>query len=122
MRDLLGLVMKNTVKGRSKTDLTYLYDELEGKLHALESLGRTQEKYGDFLIPLVESCLPEETLLAWERSQNHELTQNTCSLEHLMNFLCKEVQGEEMVQFTRTGFGPQHNFRKNNAPVECVRQ
>ncbi|GFX52788.1 uncharacterized protein TNCV_3719781 [Trichonephila clavipes] len=39
-----------------------------------------------------------------------------------MNFLRKEVQGEEMVQLTRTGFGPQHNFRKNNAPVECVIQ
>ncbi|GFU80990.1 DUF1758 domain-containing protein [Trichonephila clavipes] len=90
-RDLLGLVMKNAVKGRSKTDLTYLYDELEGKLRALESLGRTQEKYGDFLIPLVESCLPKETLLAWERSRNHESTQNTRSLEHLMNFLRKEV-------------------------------
>ncbi|GFT06890.1 DUF1758 domain-containing protein [Trichonephila clavipes] len=70
VRVLLGLVIKNAVKGRSKTDLTYLYDELEGKLRAffLESFGRTQEKYGDFLIPLVESCLPEETLLAWERS------------------------------------------------------
>ncbi|GFS87113.1 uncharacterized protein TNCV_1130261 [Trichonephila clavipes] len=114
--------MKNAVKGRSKTDLTYLYDALEGKLRALESLGRTQEKYGDFLIPLVESCLPEETLLAWERSRNHESTQNTRSLEHLMNFLRKEVQGEEMVQLARTGFGPQHNFRKNDAPVECVIQ
>ncbi|GFV11160.1 DUF1758 domain-containing protein [Trichonephila clavipes] len=39
-----------------------------------------------------------------------------------MNFLRKEVQGEEMVQLARTGFGPQHNFRKNNAPVECVIQ
>ncbi|GFU50195.1 DUF5641 domain-containing protein [Trichonephila clavipes] len=77
--------MKNAVKGRSKTDLTYLYDELEGKLRALESLGRTQEKYGDFLIPL-------------------------------------EVQGEEMVQLTRIGFGPQHNFRKNNASVEYAIQ
>ncbi|GFY09492.1 DUF1758 domain-containing protein [Trichonephila clavipes] len=104
VRDLLWLVMKNAVKGRSKTDLTYLYEELEGKLRALESLGRTQEKYRDFLIPLVESCLPEETLLAWERSRNHESTQNTRSLEHLMNFLRKEVQGEEMVQLARTGF------------------
>ncbi|GFW59826.1 DUF1758 domain-containing protein [Trichonephila clavipes] len=104
VRYLLGLVMKNAVKGRSKTDLTYLYDELEGKLRALESWGRTQEKYRDFLIPLVESCLPEETLLAWERSRNHKSTQNTRSLEHLMNFLRKEVQGEEMVQLARTGF------------------
>ncbi|GFX62212.1 uncharacterized protein TNCV_3305861 [Trichonephila clavipes] len=86
--------MKNAVKERSKTDLTYLYDELEGKLRALESLGRTHEKYRDFLIPLVESGIPEETLLAWERSRNHESTQNTRSLEHLMNFLRKEVQGE----------------------------
>ncbi|GFT02253.1 DUF1758 domain-containing protein [Trichonephila clavipes] len=124
VRDFLGLVMKNAVKGWSKTDLTYLYDELEGKLRAffLESLGRTQEKYGDFLIPLVESCLPEETLLARERSLNHESTQNTRSLEHLMNFLRKEVQEEQMVLLARTGFGPQHNFRKNNAPVECVIQ
>ncbi|GFW12608.1 uncharacterized protein TNCV_818601 [Trichonephila clavipes] len=85
--------MKNAVKGRSKTDLTYLYDELKGKLRALDSLGRTQEKYGDFLIPFVESYLSEETLLAWERSRNHESTLNTRSLEHLMNFLhkkCKE--------------------------------
>ncbi|GFY59329.1 uncharacterized protein TNIN_359941 [Trichonephila inaurata madagascariensis] len=107
--------MRNAVKGRSKTDLAYLYDELEGKLRALESLERTQEKYGDLLIPLVESCLPEETLLAWERSRNHESTQNTRSLEHVMNFLRKETQGEEMVQLALTGFGPQHNFRKNNA-------
>ncbi|GFX72934.1 DUF1758 domain-containing protein [Trichonephila clavipes] len=122
VRDLLRLVMKNAVKGRSKIDLTYLYDELEGKLCALESLGRTQEKFGDFLILLVESCFPEETLLAWERSRNHESTQNTRTLEHLMNFLRKEVQGEEMVQLARTGCGPQHNFRKNNAPFECVIQ
>lgn len=40
-----------------KVNLASLYDELEIKLRALESLGRTQEKNGDFLIPLVESCL-----------------------------------------------------------------
>ncbi|GFY25084.1 uncharacterized protein TNCV_2692751 [Trichonephila clavipes] len=34
VRDLLGLVTKNAVKGRLKTDLPYLYDELEGKLRA----------------------------------------------------------------------------------------
>ncbi|GFT84242.1 DUF1758 domain-containing protein [Trichonephila clavipes] len=64
VRELLNLVMKNAVSGRTKTDLSPLYDELEGKLRSLESLGRTQEKYGDFLTPLVESCLPEEILAA----------------------------------------------------------
>ncbi|GFU57405.1 uncharacterized protein TNCV_3635841 [Trichonephila clavipes] len=64
--------MKNAVSGRTKTDLSTLYDELEGKLRSLESLGRTLEKYGDFLTPLVESCLPEEILMAWERKRNTE--------------------------------------------------
>ncbi|GFU18036.1 integrase catalytic domain-containing protein [Nephila pilipes] len=48
------MVMKNADTGRSKTDLPALYDELEAKIRALESLGRTQEKFGDFLSPLVE--------------------------------------------------------------------
>ena len=73
VRELLAMVMKNAISGRVKTDLPRLYDELEGKLRALESLGTTQEKFGDFLTPLVESCLPEEILMAWERSRNHIL-------------------------------------------------
>ncbi|GBM44785.1 hypothetical protein AVEN_88577-1 [Araneus ventricosus] len=83
------MVMKNAATGRSKTDLPALYDELEAKIRALESLGRTQEKYGDFLSPLVESCLPEEVLVAWERSRNHSFTQTKESrtLEQLMNWL-----------------------------------
>ncbi|GBM74746.1 hypothetical protein AVEN_197991-1 [Araneus ventricosus] len=87
------MVMKNAVTGRSKTDLPALYDELEAKLRALESLGRTQEKYGDFFSPLVESCLPEEVLVAWERSRNHSLTvtKEYRTLEQLMNFLHQEV-------------------------------
>ncbi|GFU81945.1 uncharacterized protein TNCV_493311 [Trichonephila clavipes] len=39
VRELLNLVMKNAVSGRTKTDLATLYDELEGKLRSLESLG-----------------------------------------------------------------------------------
>ncbi|GFT05028.1 DUF1758 domain-containing protein [Trichonephila clavipes] len=58
VRDLLNLVMKNAVPGRSNTDLAVLYDSLESKLRALESLGRNKEKFADFLGPLVESCLP----------------------------------------------------------------
>ncbi|GFY10081.1 uncharacterized protein TNCV_1946261 [Trichonephila clavipes] len=99
VRDLLTMVMKNAVSGRAKTELSRLYDELEGKLRALESLGRTQERFGDFLAPLVESCLPEEVLMTWERNRNHhELSDNTAgknirSLENLMTFLRQEVQG-----------------------------
>ncbi|GFW94923.1 uncharacterized protein TNCV_3398021 [Trichonephila clavipes] len=40
------MVMRNAATGRSKTDLPALYDELEAKIRALESLGWTQDKTG----------------------------------------------------------------------------
>ncbi|GFV05335.1 DUF1758 domain-containing protein [Trichonephila clavipes] len=113
VRDLLTLVMKNAATGRAKADLPLLYDELESKLRSLESLGKTQDKYGDFLTPLVESCLPEEVLVAWERSRNHQTeSEGSRSLEQLMNFLRQEVKGEEMVLLARTGLTPHQNPRK----------
>ncbi|GFS92563.1 uncharacterized protein TNCV_1160221 [Trichonephila clavipes] len=108
------------VSGRTKTDLSALYDELEGKLRSLESLGRTQEKFGDFLTPLVESCLPEEILMAWERKRNTETdAKGSRTLEHLMTFLRLEVQGEEMVQLAKSGFGTP--IRKKDSPTERVK-
>ncbi|GFX71990.1 uncharacterized protein TNCV_3330941 [Trichonephila clavipes] len=86
VRHLLELVMKNAVKGRSKTDLTYLYDELEGKLRALESLGRAQEKTFD------------------EFSSQ------------------RGARRGDGATHPNWSFGPQHNFRKNNASGECVIQ
>ncbi|GBO11774.1 hypothetical protein AVEN_187543-1 [Araneus ventricosus] len=53
VRDLLSLVMKNAVAGKNSPDLATLYDMLETKLGALESLGRTKETFADFLEPLV---------------------------------------------------------------------
>ncbi|GFT56979.1 uncharacterized protein TNCV_189771 [Trichonephila clavipes] len=115
VRDLLTLVMKNAATGRAKADLPLLYDELESKLRSLESLGKTQDKYGDFLTPLVESCLPEEVLVAWERSRNHQTeSEGSRSLEQLMNFLRQEVKGEEMVLLARTGLTLHQNPRKKD--------
>ncbi|GFY77099.1 uncharacterized protein TNIN_106911 [Trichonephila inaurata madagascariensis] len=71
VRDLLFFVIKNTTAGRN-SDLASLYDMLETKLRALECLGRTKEKFEDFLEPLVESCLPESVLRTWERSRVSE--------------------------------------------------
>ncbi|GFU06498.1 DUF1758 domain-containing protein [Nephila pilipes] len=71
VRDLMSMVMKNALIGCSKADFPTLYDELKAENRALQSLGRTQEKFGDFLNLLEESCLPEKVLVAWERSTNH---------------------------------------------------
>ncbi|GBN05357.1 hypothetical protein AVEN_176552-1 [Araneus ventricosus] len=89
VRDLLSMAMKNANSGRTKTNLPALYAELEDKTRALESVGRTQEKYSDFLNPLVETCLPEEILAAWERSRNTKDAPQVedRSLKKLINFL-----------------------------------
>ncbi|GFV26000.1 uncharacterized protein TNCV_2693661 [Trichonephila clavipes] len=107
--------MKNAANGRAKADLPLLYDELESKLRSLESFGKTQDKYGDFLTPLVESCLPEEVLVAWERNRNHQTeSEGSRSLEQLMNFLRQEVKGEEMVLLARTGLTLHQNPQKRD--------
>ncbi|GFT43730.1 putative RNA-directed DNA polymerase from transposon X-element [Trichonephila clavipes] len=107
IRDLLGLVMQNAT-GKIRLELSKLYDVLN-KLLALESLGRTQEKFTDFLEPLVESCLPEAMLRAWERCRNAETTSegqdSGRSLDRLMTFLRKEVESEETILLARTRLG-----------------
>ncbi|GBO02241.1 hypothetical protein AVEN_236350-1 [Araneus ventricosus] len=59
--------MKNAIYGKNSPDLATLYDMLETRLRALESLGRTKERFADFLEPLVDSCLPDCFLRAWEQ-------------------------------------------------------
>ncbi|GFV07591.1 putative RNA-directed DNA polymerase from transposon X-element [Trichonephila clavipes] len=79
IRDLLGLVMQNAT-GKIRLELSELYDVLKSKLLALESLGRTQEKFADFLEPLVESCLPEALLRAWGQDSGHQKVKTAANL------------------------------------------
>nr|GBN10487.1 hypothetical protein AVEN_37628-1 [Araneus ventricosus]GBN10514.1 hypothetical protein AVEN_149737-1 [Araneus ventricosus] len=121
VRDFLSLVMKNAVAGRNSPDLATLYDMLETKLRALESLGRTKEKFADFLEPLVESCLPESVLRAWERSRISGVVEDSTSqrsLEKLMSFLRHEVESEETIKLAREGFVKNGGtFKRNKSAV-----
>ncbi|GFX67813.1 uncharacterized protein TNCV_1565141 [Trichonephila clavipes] len=113
-RDLLSMVMRNAATGRSKTDLPALYDELEAKIRALESLGWTQDKYGEFLSPFVESCLPADILLAFERSKHfkEDTPGEDRSLKLLMKFLKQEVKNDEVVELARNNFSAPVNQKK----------
>ncbi|KAJ8868832.1 hypothetical protein PR048_030373 [Dryococelus australis] len=42
---------------KAKIQLSYLYDQVQTKLRALETLGITSDKYTVMSFPLVESCL-----------------------------------------------------------------
>jgi len=66
VRELLKLTLvMNSKEGR--VTLSSLYDRNETQLRALEMLGVATEKYAATLFPLVESCLSEEVLRAWQK-------------------------------------------------------
>ncbi|GIY64466.1 uncharacterized protein CEXT_190431 [Caerostris extrusa] len=84
------MVMRNATCGRTLNDLSMLLDWLVSRLLDFENLGRTQQKYSDFLIPLVESCLPETILIARERSRaKSDKKDGERSLQSLMGFYRK---------------------------------
>ncbi|GFS30032.1 integrase catalytic domain-containing protein [Trichonephila inaurata madagascariensis] len=88
---------------------------------ALESLGRMKEKFAEFLEPLVESCLPETVLRAWERSRSVEDSSSqdsVRSLDKLLCFLRNEVQSEEMIKLARTGLGVSRVSHPRSQPDE----
>jgi len=102
-RDMLRLVLESTAKKTVK--ISCLYDKLETQLRALASLGATQEKYAAMLYPLVESCLPEETLRTWERQRHSSAADGGEGvLQKLMLFLRGEVEGGEPIMLAKGSF------------------
>uniref|UniRef100_A0ABD2WZE2 CCHC-type domain-containing protein n=1 Tax=Trichogramma kaykai TaxID=54128 RepID=A0ABD2WZE2_9HYME len=123
VRELLGLVLQNTVKGGKKVNsLSTLYDNLETYINALESLGVTTDKCAAMLYPLVESALPEDTLRVWQRSVAQRATadeeQNNTKdrLKRLILFLQNEVEGEERIELALNGFGIPDQESKKKIP------
>jgi hypothetical protein len=100
VRELLRLVIDNSRKEISV--VSSLYDRLETQLRALETLGVTHDKCIAILYPMVESCLPEETLKTWERTR-HQLSedQQKDRLTSLMKFLKVEVEAEDRVNLAK---------------------
>ncbi|GFY37479.1 putative RNA-directed DNA polymerase from transposon X-element [Trichonephila inaurata madagascariensis] len=90
-------------------------EDLLVQIYIRDLLGRTQEKFADFLKLLVESCLPEAVLRTWERCRNVDPTSegqgSGRTLDRLITFLSKEVESEEMVLFARP-----RNVRKTKPP------
>ena len=110
-RDILTLLLN-----KEKYNLIDLYDTLNTQLQALATLGVTTNNCAAILYPLVESCLPLETLKHWQRFRNTRNTNDTCSslnvtvseednvLTCLMEFLKIEVSSEERVTLAQKAF------------------
>lgn len=118
VQELLSMVMKIAIIVKMKINLPAFYNNnLESKLRASESLGKTQEKYGDFLTPLTGSHISQKTCVLhvfWERSRTmtHAEIQDKRTLGNLMKLLKEEVMAEEMM-LTRIRFGAHHNKRQS---------
>ncbi|KAJ8952734.1 hypothetical protein NQ317_017003 [Molorchus minor] len=97
----------------NKCNLSSLYDKLESQLRALETLNVSSDKCSAMLYPLVESCLPEEILRAWQRNTCFNLGSSLKDrLEKLMEFLKKEVESEERIALAASGFGWQRQKKQ----------
>lgn len=103
VRELLKLVVNNS--NNRKSTLSTLYDKLQTQLRALESLGVTSDKYAAMLYPLVESALPDEILMAWQRSMNQSRNEDDDEdqLSLLLKFIGNEVDSEIRLKMARSG-------------------
>ena len=112
VRELLKLTLVMNSKEGGVT-LSSLYDKTETQLRALETLGVATDKYAAMLFPLVESCLSEEVLRAWQRHSSTNLVQQNgqTRLDSLMSFLKNEVESEERITMAIQGFSFGNNIR-----------
>ncbi|UYV73004.1 hypothetical protein LAZ67_10001460 [Cordylochernes scorpioides] len=83
VRDLLWLVIRSAQE--RKVNFKDLVTKLNSQIRHLSMLSVTTDKCADILYPVVESCLPEDVLISWQRSSEPE------DLESLMKFLRREV-------------------------------
>ncbi|UYV63047.1 hypothetical protein LAZ67_2002938 [Cordylochernes scorpioides] len=112
VRELLKLMMANVrTPPDERRSVAKLYDKLETQLRSLESLGVDTKENTAWLFPMIESCLPEDVLVAWQRSPlnsceaSKDSNSNSSSrLNNLLDFLRREVEGEERRLLARRGF------------------
>ncbi|UYV69827.1 hypothetical protein LAZ67_7000901 [Cordylochernes scorpioides] len=108
VRDLIRLMIDCSSKQQLK--VTSFYDELVTHLRALESLKIEARQMSVFIFPMIEACLSEELMKAWQRSPLHDVkidandsTQTRVDL--IMEFLQKEAAAEQDRALSGSKFG-----------------
>ncbi|XP_035712900.1 uncharacterized protein LOC110856386 [Folsomia candida] len=106
VRELLS--MSNGRNGHES--LSSLFNKLKSRYEALQTLGVTTQQASIFLYAIVESCLSEDVLTAWQRSSDFgrdgskERPPKT-DMDYLMDFLQREVENEVQRNMARSGYG-----------------
>ncbi|KAF2887959.1 hypothetical protein ILUMI_18214 [Ignelater luminosus] len=102
VRDILYLVIRNAQK--EIMDFVDLVTSITSQIRNLEKLGVTTDKCAQVLHPIIESCLPEEVLKAWQRSNNYSDT-----IDKLMEFLVGEVDAMKERDLAYSRFAREKN-------------
>ncbi|UYV84143.1 hypothetical protein LAZ67_X001310 [Cordylochernes scorpioides] len=105
VRELLKLVI-DSASGKKKLSFHELYYKIQSYLGYLKSLNLESASPDTWLYPLVESCLSDELLLAWQRrSQFIKLdVEHQTRLDQLMDFLEREILIQQNIQLAKGGF------------------
>ncbi|UYV72450.1 hypothetical protein LAZ67_9003194 [Cordylochernes scorpioides] len=105
VRELLKLVIESA-SGKKKLSFHELYYKIQSYLDSLKSLNLESASPDTWLYPLVESCLSDELLLAWQRrSQFVKLdVELQTRLDQLMDFLEREILIQQNIQLAKGGF------------------
>ncbi|XP_045451223.1 uncharacterized protein LOC123660165 [Melitaea cinxia] len=111
VRELLSLILNK----KEFNQLSDLVDQLNGQLRALEVLGVTKDKYAAFLLPMVESALPSDTLIIWERTRTENASEDP--LNSLLLFLKREIESEQRISMAKKTFNNQHEAIKTAGPT-----
>ncbi len=98
MRDLLQLAIKNANE-KTRMDIMELVPMLVSQIKNLEELGVTSDKCEMVLYPVVESCLPDDVLQAWQRHATYAE-----KLDKVVSFLSSEVQNKMERNLARMDF------------------
>ncbi|UYV79994.1 hypothetical protein LAZ67_18001351 [Cordylochernes scorpioides] len=124
VRDLIAITLENA-HGSNTTPFSTVYVRLSSQLRALGSLGVTTDKCAAILYPMVESALPEDLFVAWERTRHHHKpdedgkhNSSEALLEKLMEFLKHEVEGSERMRLARQPFSSSYpsQFNRDKPP------
>ncbi|UYV74213.1 hypothetical protein LAZ67_11002500, partial [Cordylochernes scorpioides] len=108
VRDLIRLMIDCSSKQQLK--VTSFYDELVTHLRALESLKIEARQMSVFIFPMIEACLSEELMKAWQRSPLHDVKidandSTQTRVELIMEFLQKEAAAEQDRALAGSKFG-----------------
>ncbi len=104
VRELLKLVISNATK-KDKLPLSQLRIKLESHWNALKSLELAKAEPETWLLPLIESSLDRDVLVAWERCQRLTSSEEKKSrIESLMEFLKTEDHMERRIGLVESGF------------------